>query len=173
MSDGQNTATLIGLLKTVAPGLATALGGPLAGAAVGFIASRFGVPVDKVQEVVAGMSPDQLIRMKELDYEFQKSMAENGIKIDIAQIETNKVEAASESLFVAGWRPFVGWICGAGLAYAAIILPILEFVSRVIFGYDGKFPVMDWAILSNVLLGMLGLGAMRSYDKRSGNGNGH
>lgn len=168
MSDGQNTATLIGLLKTVAPGLATALGGPLAGAAVGFIASRFGVPVDKVQEVVAGMSPDQLIRMKELDLDFQKSMAENGIKIDLAQIAVNQVEAASDDKYTSRARPTILWICGFGLAYATIILPILEFVAKVCFGYSGEFPKVDWALLSQVMVGILGLGAMRSYDKKNG-----
>src|SRR5438445_11897369 len=100
-------------------------------------------------------------------------MAENGIKLDLAQGAVNQEEAKSESLFVAGWRPAVGWICGAGLAYAAIVLPLMEFVSKVIFGYTGPFPAIDWALLGQVLIGLLGLGAMRSYDKKNGNGNGH
>jgi hypothetical protein len=95
------------------------------------------------------------------------------IQITLGQLAVNANEAKSESIFVAGWRPWVGWVCGAGLAYAAIILPIMEFFSKVVFNYTGDFPKIDWALLSQVLIGMLGLGAMRSYDKKNGNGNGH
>ena len=85
-----------------------------------------------------------------------------------AQIEVNKVEAASSSKFVAGWRPFVGWVGGFSLAYAAIAEPIMRFVASTIFGYKGLFPVLDTDITLQVLMGMLGLGAMRSYEKKNG-----
>lgn len=85
-----------------------------------------------------------------------------------AQIGVNAVEAASQSIFVSGGRPFVIWIGGAGLAYAAIIEPLLRFVAAVGFHYTGAFPLIDTSITMQVLFGVLGLGAMRSYDKKNG-----
>jgi hypothetical protein len=82
----------------------------------------------------------------------------------IAQTDINKVEAASTSIFVAGWRPFCGWVGGAGLAYAAIVEPLLRLVASL-YGYTGDFPVIDTTITMQILFGLLGLGAMRSYDK--------
>ena len=85
----------------------------------------------------------------------------------VAQTDINKVEAASSSLFVAGWRPFVGWVGGFGLAYAAIIEPFMRFVATM-SGYTGSFPAIDTTITMQILFGLLGLGAMRSYDKVKG-----
>jgi len=90
----------------------------------------------------------------------------------IAQIQTNQAEAASKSTFVAGWRPFVGWVCGAAFAYAFIIQPFLKFILSA-FHVAVDTPVIDFSEMSPVLLGMLGLGAMRSYDKAQGTDNGH
>jgi len=87
---------------------------------------------------------------------------------DMAQIEVNKQEAQSASLFVSGWRPFVGWVCGFGLFYVAILDPIARFVAQVIFDYAGKFPVIDTTITMQVLFGLLGLGGMRTYEKSKG-----
>ena len=81
------------------------------------------------------------------------------------QLEINKVEAASSNIFIAGWRPFTGWCCAVALAYAAILAPIGQFVAMVVFGYKGAFPVLDTGTLVSVLLGMLGLGGMRTFEK--------
>lgn len=156
---------LTDILKSVAPGLATALGGPLAGAAVAFLSSKLGVPADVVQQTVAGMTPADLVKMKELDYQFQVEMAKNGIAIDMAQIDVNKEEAKSESLFVAGGRPACIWIGAFGLGYASILEPMMRFVAQVMFTYTGGFPVIDTTVTMQVLFGLLGLGAMRSFDK--------
>jgi len=84
------------------------------------------------------------------------------------QIETNKIEAASSSLFVSGARPAVMWICAFALAYASVIEPIARFVARVWFGYSGDFPVIDTDLTMQVLIGVLGLGAYRSFEKAKG-----
>ena len=84
---------LTDILKTVAPALATALGGPLAGAAVGFLASKLGVDASVVEQTVAGMTPADLVKMKELDQQFQLEMAKVGISLDLAQIQANAAEA--------------------------------------------------------------------------------
>lgn len=76
------------------------------------------------------------------------------------QLEVNKAEAETGSLFIGGWRPFVGWICGLGLLYNVIIAQILNIWFEV--------PEVDSSLLTPVLMGMLGMGAMRSYEKKSG-----
>lgn len=83
------------------------------------------------------------------------------------QLDINKVEAASESLFVSGGRPFVIWVGGFGLAYAAILEPLLRFTAAVGFGYTGVFPAIDTTITLQVLGGLLGLGYLRSKDKQN------
>jgi hypothetical protein len=90
----------------------------------------------------------------------------------MAQIEVNKVEAASQSLFVAGWRPWVGWTCGAAYAYTFVIQPFLLFLLTALQVHVdiAQLPVLDMGELGVVLFGMLGLGAMRSYEKVKGNG---
>jgi hypothetical protein len=87
---------------------------------------------------------------------------------DLSQIEVNKEEAKSGSFFVSGWRPFIGWGCGIAFIYSALIEPICRFVATTIFLYNGSFPVIDSDLTMQVMLGMLGLGAMRSYEKKSG-----
>ena len=76
------------------------------------------------------------------------------------QLEVNKTEAAHKSLFVAGWRPAIGWICGLALLYSTILAPILGIWFTV--------PPVDSSLLTSVLMGMLGLGAMRTVEKSKG-----
>jgi len=86
----------------------------------------------------------------------------------LQQIEVNKIEAASSSLFVAGWRPFVGWVGAAALAYAALIEPMSRFVATVIFNYTGLFPILNTEITLQILMALLGFGGMRSFEKAKG-----
>ena len=82
-----------------------------------------------------------------------------------AQIEVNKVEAASSSVFVAGWRPAVGWVGAIALAYSAILQPVMSWTASVIFKYTGGYPVINDDLLLYILGGMLGLGGMRTFEK--------
>ena len=86
----------------------------------------------------------------------------------LAQLEINKAEAASGSLFKGGWRPFVGWTCGIAFAYHFVIQPLLIFI----FAYAGletpDLPQFDVGTLLPVLGGMLGIGGLRSYEKTKG-----
>ena len=86
----------------------------------------------------------------------------------LGQVEVNKIEAQSDRAFVSGWRPFVGWVCGVALMYAALIEPMARFVAVVGFGYSGAFPVVNTDITLQILLGLLGLATMRSFDKKNG-----
>ena len=83
------------------------------------------------------------------------------------QLEVNKVEAAHKSLFVAGWRPAIGWICGLGMASNFILIPMANFV-LALTGSPIVVPLLDTGEMMPVLMGMLGLGAMRTYEKKEG-----
>ena len=89
------------------------------------------------------------------------------VQIISGQLKINETEAGHKSIFISGWRPLVGWICGFALAYVAIIEPIMRFVA-LLSGYKGTFPVIDTTITMQVLLGMLGLGIMRTKEKKDG-----
>lgn len=85
----------------------------------------------------------------------------------VGQMDIDKVEAASASLFVSGWRPFIGWVCGAAFAFKFIGGPLLVFVAGY-FGHTITLPVLDFTEMSSILFGMLGLGGMRTIEKIKG-----
>ena len=85
-------------------------------------------------------------------------------EINKAQIEVNKVEAGSSSLFVSGWRPFIGWTCGVALCYHFILQPFLMFV-LLSAGKPMELPVFQMETLTTILMGLLGLGGLRTYEK--------
>lgn len=85
-------------------------------------------------------------------------------KMALGQIAVNQVEASSPSLFVAGWRPFVGWICGFSFAFKFVLGPLVAMLLTAA-GYPVVLPVMDFTEMSTILLGMLGLGALRTVEK--------
>ena len=156
------------------PAIGTFLGGPagaLAGAGVQWLAEKLGASeqtVDGIKQTLAGMTAADLLAAKKLDIEFQMFCLDNNIKLQLAQIAVNEQEAKSASVFVSAWRPFIGWICGTALAYVAILEPVLRFAAVVWFDYKGIFPTIDTEITMQVLMGLLGLGAMRSFDKSKG-----
>lgn len=84
-----------------------------------------------------------------------------------AQTDINKAEATNPNWFVAGWRPYVGWICGSGLLVQFIVRPLAMWGSALA-GHAVEFPSLDMGTLMTLLTGMLGLGAMRSYEKSQG-----
>lgn len=99
-------------------------------------------------------------KLQQLTQEMQ-----NHFNLLYGQLEINKEEAKSTSIFVSGWRPSIGWICGAALAYSSLIEPFARFIAVVMFGYVGVFPVIDTNLTMQVLLGLLGLAGMRTYEK--------
>lgn len=84
------------------------------------------------------------------------------------QLEINAAEAKHRSIFVAGWRPFIGWTCGIALAWHFVLAPVVIFGA----GYAGvalpELPTFDMDSLMTVLLGMLGLGGLRTFEKAKG-----
>ena len=92
----------------------------------------------------------------------------NDTQITLAQIEVNKEEAKSEDKFVSRGRPFAIWVSGIGFAYVSILEPLMRFIAMVVYNYTGAFPAIDTTLTLQVLFGLLGLGALRSWDKRNG-----
>lgn len=86
----------------------------------------------------------------------------------LSQIEVNKEEAASGSVFKGGWRPFIGWVCGAAFAYHFVLQPLILFGVTVAGVQIPELPTFDMTSLMTVMMGMLGLGGLRSYEKKQG-----
>ena len=96
------------------------------------------------------------------------TMAQNhGQELAKGQLAVNKVEAAHKSLFVAGWRPFIGWTCGLGMFGNFITIPFSNFILALL-EYNIVIPLVPLETMMPVLMGMLGLGAMRTYEKKAG-----
>jgi hypothetical protein len=108
---------------------------------------------------------EELLKLEQLKQTGDLAKLQAEVSLMLGQIEINKTEAQHPSVFVAGARPAVMWIGAFGLAYAAIIEPIARFAARVVFDYTGEFPVLDTTITMQVLFGILGLGAYRTYEK--------
>lgn len=104
-------------------------------------------------------------------YKMQQSgelaMLTADLELAKGQITVNQVEAASTSLFVSGWRPFVGWTCGAAFAYKFVLAPF-AVLALTATGHAITLPVLDFTEMSTILLGMLGLGSMRTVEKIKG-----
>jgi len=105
----------------------------------------------------------EAIKGKELDPNKKLEIAG---KLAEVQTKINEAEATHRTVFVAGWRPFIGWVCGLGLLYAVFIEPLLRFVFTV-NGWEIEFPHIDTTITMQVLFGMLGLVGARSYEKKN------
>ncbi len=110
---------------------------------------------------------EEMRLLKEIEQRGDLSQLEAHVKSLTGQLEINKIEANHKSIFVSGWRPFCGWVGGFGLAYISILEPLARFVAQVGFDYQGEFPSINTDITLQVLLGMLGLGVMRSADKHN------
>lgn len=131
----------------------------LGGINIDGILSRFFPSKEKAQEFKATMEQELLRQEGEITKAALASQA--------AQIEVNKTEAASGSIFVAGWRPFIGWVCGAALVVQYVASPLLPWAGKVV-GFDlPPIPSLDDS-LWQLMAGLLGLGGMRTYEKLKG-----
>lgn len=101
--------------------------------------------------------------------EMLATLEQNGeLQLLLGQLEVNKAEAIHKSLFVAGWRPAVGWICATALGYNFVLYPIMKFTVAVSMATPPDLPMMHVSELMTLLLGMLGLVGSRTVEKRSG-----
>lgn len=111
---------------------------------------------------------EAIYKLQELADKRDSEALQAELQLILGQIEINKIEAASSDRFVSGWRPYIGWVCGTAFAYQFIAEPLLRFIAQVCFKYTGAFPVLQMDQLTTILLGLLGLGAMRTVEKVKG-----
>ena len=121
-----------------------------------------GPAVDKLLSLI----PDANARAK-AEAEYQRALLDIAAKAEADQREINKVEAASSSVFVAGWRPMIGWVCAAALAFQYLVRPFWIWALAVWWPQAPVPPGLDSA-LWELMFGMLGLGGLRSWDKAKG-----
>ncbi len=103
-----------------------------------------------------------------LAHEIATMSEKHAQQLAMSQIEVNKAEAASGSIFKGGWRPFIGWVCGLAFAYHFILQPILVFIFAATGANLPELPEFDMGTLLPVLGGMLGIGGLRTYEKQKG-----
>lgn len=96
--------------------------------------------------------------------EQEKAQLAAAVALVQGQLQINQQEAANPSVFISGWRPFIGWVCGAGCAWNWIGLPIVK-AALVFFGYKLTVSPADLSEMMPLLLGMLGLGGLRTVEK--------
>lgn len=97
------------------------------------------------------------------------TMAERHIhEANIGQLEVNKAEAQHRSIFVAGWRPFLGWGLSFAMVWHFVLVPVVTFVFAYMRVETPDLPEFDMSSLMTVLMGMLGLGGLRTYEKSRG-----
>jgi len=109
------------------------------------------------------------LQLMELAQKGELAALDAEMRLALGQLEVNKAEAASGSLFTAGWRPSIGWICAAGLGYEFLLLPLLPWLLSVATGRTlPPLPDLPTETLMTLLFGMLGLGGLRTVEKVKG-----
>ena len=117
-------------------------------------------------KAVAGVI-DELHTSEEEKEQLKLRFAEVESKLKEKQLDINKVEAGHRSIFVSGWRPFLGWVCGLSIGYVYLFQPLLDLILQM-FGVKVDWVVLDLGQLMPLILGMLGLGGLRSFEKAKG-----
>lgn len=147
-------SNLTDILSNTPGGLVSSIAGKLIDTIAGFFPNP-----EKRAEAAQAIATAQLNgAFKEEEYQYQ---------IMLEQIKTNQIEAASTNWFVAGWRPYIGWICGTGLFYEFLFMPIGNGINMA-YSHAPVFLALDTATLTSCLAGLLGLGTMRSFEKFKG-----
>jgi hypothetical protein len=126
----------------------------------------FGNMIDKIIPDPA-QAADAKLKAMEMAQRGELAVMDAEMKLAVAQIEVNKVEAGTD-LFRGGWRPAVGWVCVLGLGYQLVLRPVLPWLVRVAGGDVPDLPSIDTDTLMVLLTGMLGLGGLRTFEKVKG-----
>jgi hypothetical protein len=121
--------------------------------------------IGPIAELLNGILPEKMSDAEKAQVELEVLKADwQGV---LGQLEINKAEATNESVFVSGWRPFIGWVCGSAFAWTFIGAPILTWIAAA-NGTPVTVPSLPTADLMTVLFGMLGLGGLRTFEKFQG-----
>ena len=113
---------------------------------------------------IAGSVLNKFVADKNLKMQLEHELKAQLQTANLAQIEVNKIEAASKSWFVAGWRPSVGWVCSLAMLYHFILAPMIQFAVGIA-GIQVALPEFDFTQLSTILMAMLGMAGLRSVEK--------
>lgn len=116
----------------------------------------------------ANQAAEAKLKVLELSQKGELAQLDADLQIALAQSKVNEVEAASPDLFRGGWRPSVGWMCVAGLLYDFIARPMLPWIVTVFGKQVPPLPAIDTESLMVLLIGLLGLGGMRTFERIKG-----
>ncbi len=117
-------------------------------------------------EVLDRVIPDQAAAAK-AKLEMEAKLLEAATAQASQQAEINKAEAGHSSIFVAGWRPYIGWVCGMAIAWAFLLAPMLSWLLPVM-GVVAAVPPLQTEFLLELVFAMLGLGGLRTFEKLKG-----
>lgn len=117
-------------------------------------------------EVLDRVIPDQAAAAK-AKLEMEARLLEAATAQAAQQTEINKIEAAHASIFVSGWRPYIGWVCGMAIAWAFLVAPMLSWLLPVM-GVVAAVPPLQTEFLLELVFAMLGLGGLRTFEKLKG-----
>lgn len=119
--------------------------------------------VSPIVERVLDFIPNPAEKAK-AQLEIQNQLMAAAIEESKGQLEVNKAEAESGNVFVSGWRPAIGWVCAFGFSFQFFLVPVVGWISALI-GSDIPLPAIDTESLYSLTMGMLGMGALRSFEK--------
>jgi len=114
---------------------------------------------------IAGNVLNKFVADKNLKMKLEHELKTQLQTANLAQIEVNKIEAASKNWFVAGWRPSVGWVCSLAMMYHFILAPMIQFAIGIA-GIQVELPEFDFSQLSTILMAMLGMAGLRTFEKK-------
>ena len=97
----------------------------------------------------------------------EKELVDAANSVMLAQTEINAAEAQHKSIFVAGWRPFIGWVCGVGIAWAMVVQPVAQW-AMIAWGDGTELPTIDTSYLMELVTAMLGMSGLRTFEKMRG-----
>lgn len=126
-----------------------------------------------VNTVIERIFPDKTqqelgkLELAKMQLSGELAAAASEVQLSLAQIDVNKAEADNPNVFVSGWRPFIGWVCGFTFAYSFLVGPAITQISAA-YGYSFPLPVIDMNNMIYILGGMLGLGGLRTFEKVKG-----
>ena len=129
----------------------------------------FGIGMKLIDRFFPDATAANEAKLKLLEMQQTGDLAQLNADLQLAtgQLKVNEIEAANGSVFTSGWRPFIGWTCGAAFAYKFVLAPF-AVLALTAAGHPLNLPVLDFTEMSTILLGMLGLGGMRTMEKIKG-----
>lgn len=119
--------------------------------------------IDKLIQPVGDIL-DKFVADKDLKIKLSHELEKEIISLNKAQLEVNKVEAKHSNIFVSGWRPAIGWICGFSIGYHFILEPIIQYI-LIVNAVQFETPEFDFSQLSTIVMAMLGMSTLRTYEK--------